>query len=113
MIIAWNRIRKAQMQSYKGPQEPGALVNTPKPKGGSKPSTSTTLASEGGQQGNTSPHPCFFYQTGECKSSAEDCRHQHVKISKAEFEALKKKRVDLKAKQKDRNTSACSHRELF
>ena len=52
--------RKAQMQSYKGAHEPGALVTTPKPKGGSKPSTSTTSAGDGGHQGIKSPHPCFF-----------------------------------------------------
>jgi hypothetical protein len=51
--------RKAQMQSYKGAQEPGALVTTPKPKSGNKPPTSTTLAGDGGHQSIQSPHPCF------------------------------------------------------
>jgi hypothetical protein len=94
------------MQSYKGAQEPGALVTTPKPKSGTKPPTSTTTAGDGGYQGTKSPHPCFFYQTGDCKLSAEECRYQHVKISKAEFEALKKKRVDLKTKQQDTSANA-------
>ena len=40
--------RKAQMQSYKGAQDPSALATTPKPKGGSKPPTSTTPTGDGG-----------------------------------------------------------------
>ena len=72
--------RKAQMQSHKGAQDPSALATTPKPKGGNKPPTSTTPTGDSGHQGTKSPHPCFFYQTDDCKSSAEECRYQHVTV---------------------------------
>ena len=81
--------RKSQTQSYKGPQDPNALANNPKPKGGAKQPSSATPTEGLGTQGNKSPHPCFFYQTDECKMTADKCRYQHVKLSKADFEALK------------------------
>ena len=89
--------RRYQTQSYKGTQDPNALASNPKPKGGAKQSPSAANTEGQGTQSTKSPHPCFFYQTDECKMTADKCRYQHVKISKADFEALKKKREDAKA----------------
>ena len=98
--------RRSQTQSYKGTQDPSALATNPKPKGGAKQSSSTTPTEGQGTQGNKSPHPCFFYQTDECKMTADKCHYQHVKISKADFEALKKKLEEARAtKPKDAGTN--------
>ena len=103
--------RKSQTQSYKGTQDSSALANNPKPKGGAKQSSSTTPTEGQGTQGNKSPHPCFFYQTDECKMTADKCRYQHVKVSKADFEALKKKREEARAN-KPKEAGTTTHRSL-
>jgi hypothetical protein len=101
--------RRSQTQSYKGTQDPNALASNPKPKGGGKNSSSASNVENQGAQSTKSPHPCFFYQTDECKMTADKCRYQHVKISKADFEALKKKREDAKAnKPKEAGASTSS-----
>ena len=49
-------------------------------------------ASGGGKRA-VAGQPCIFFQEGKC-NLGDRCIHEHICLSKAEFEALKKKRDD-------------------